>query len=907
MLNFMHNSTKILIFVILFGLVACQPSEPPADETTTQQSTIPSGQLPADVVPLAYDIDLTVDPEAGSFAGVVSIDVMLAEPKTEIYLHTEFSRIEKADATMPDGVTHSAIFEGDLAAGGVARLSFQEALPQGKITLTLTYTAPYNFGLAGLYKVTQANRGYLATQMEPIDARKMFPSFDDPQFKTPFTMHITAPDGLTVLTNGPVDRTQPAAIEGFTTHHFKPTRVIPTYLVAVAVGPYEAYTQAQALPANDVRPTAIPFRAFAPLGKSAKLKDSVDVTEAMLTWQESYFDTPYPYQKLDILAAPDFAFGAMENAGLIIYREQALLIDERTTLSRRYGIFTVHAHELAHQWFGNLVTPKWWDDIWLNEAFATWMAYKTMHGVFPDLGYDRNAVRSALGAMRVDQLASTRQIRNPINSNADIEDAFDAITYRKGGGVLNMFETYLGEDAFRAGVRTHMTRFADGVADVDDFMESLSQGSGNSDVAQSFRSFIFQPGIPYVTLDIACDADDQNWTMTVNQSRYAPPGSAIDATAQSWTIPFSARWANRTTASETEQILLSESLGTKTISSTCPLWVMPNAQGTGYWRFDLPQAWWDKLITAYPQLTDTEKLMMSDSLDAAFLRGTISAEMWQKGMALSAREGSWDARRQPLAGVLDKLRYLDDDTSVAYRKWATGVWQPLYDDLISQGDAISVGDALLRDRLGQFLADLNGAAEASDNLQALAAEFVGLTAEPNPNALTPALLGSGIAAGYAAEGRPFLDAALDITLATQNQGEQATILSALTEAADAADLQYLTSVVLGDDKPFKGREVYVFARAMMNNPDKDIAWTLLTSNFDQIAASVPKIRRPALALLTGTFCDAEKANTAKAFFESKADMLPGVARRLAQGYETATLCAAAKSTTASKLEGLFKN
>ena len=232
----------------------------------------------------------------------------------------------------------------------------------------------------------------------------------------------------------------------------------------------------------------------------------MDITDEMLTWQEAYFDYPYPYGKLDLIAVPDFAYGAMENAGAIIYRESALLMNERTTLGRKRGILTTHAHELGHQWFGNLVTPIWWDDIWLNEAFATWISYKTMDAVYPDTGFDLAPQRAAIGVMGADSLKTARQIRNPIDNNGDILSAFDGITYRKGGGVLSMFETYLGEDNFREGMRIHMRRFEDGVADVNDFMASLAEGSGNDNVVESFKSFILQPGIPYLNVALTCPA-----------------------------------------------------------------------------------------------------------------------------------------------------------------------------------------------------------------------------------------------------------------------------------------------------------------------------------------------------------------------------------------------------------------
>ena len=487
--------------------VANEPGNVTAEQAPAKLETPPAGQLPEGVTPTAYTLDLVLDPEKDEFSGFVAISVELDAPHDRIWLHALGPQPTNVIARLGDGTTINGTFTGDQAEGGVSRLDFESTLPPGPAFLEIAYTAPYNRNLAGLYRADQNGKAYLASQMEPIDARRLVPSFDEPRFKTPFTVSIASPKGNTVITNGALKAETPATDTMSGLYLFETTRPLPTYLLGFIVGPYDERVGAD-IPANDVRDVPIPFRGFAPEGKGDKLKEAMDATPAMLDYQERYFGVPYPYGKLDIAAVPDFAFGAMENAGIIIYREAALLIDERTPLTRKRGILTVHAHELAHQWFGNLVTPKWWDDIWLNEAFATWFAYKTMHDFDPEGGFDRNATRSALRAMGIDSLNTARQIRNPITRNGDIMDAFDGITYSKGGGVLAMFENYLSEDGFRDGVRLHMQRFPDGVADVNDFMASLAEGSGNEAVVESFKSFIFQPGIPYLNVELSCPAID---------------------------------------------------------------------------------------------------------------------------------------------------------------------------------------------------------------------------------------------------------------------------------------------------------------------------------------------------------------------------------------------------------------
>jgi len=436
------------------------------------QEAPPAGQLPEGVTPIAYRLDLYTDPAQDEFSGRVEIDVRLDEPHARIWLHSLDQRVSSVVATLPDGSELPATFTRSNTEGGVSRIDFQTPMPAGLSTLVLDYTAPYNFGLAGLYKAEQAGRPYLATQMEPIDARRMVPSFDEPRFKTPWTLTVTTTPGNQVITNGPL-KAQSVLDTGDVQFSFATTRTIQSYLVALAVGPYDL-RDGGVLPPNQIRPRAIPFRGFAPAGKGDQLVEAMAITDEMVTWQEAYFDYPYPYAKLDLIAVPDFAYGAMENAGAIIYRESALLINERTSLGRKRGIMTTHAHELGHQWFGNLVTPRWWNDIWLNEAFATWISYKTMNAVYPDTGFDLAPQRAAIGVMGTDSLISPRQLRNPITRNSHILDAFDGTTYRKGGRVLSLFVNFTVVQAFRAALLLHILPFEHGFADVTAFMSSLA-------------------------------------------------------------------------------------------------------------------------------------------------------------------------------------------------------------------------------------------------------------------------------------------------------------------------------------------------------------------------------------------------------------------------------------------------
>lgn len=874
----------------ILALVACgaDPLLGRSEPDIVKLEEPPAGQLPTGVAPTVYRLNLVTDPSAPGFTGDVEIDVTLDAPHARIWLHAQAMNVIHAFARLPDGSEVAASFTGDAAPGGVGRLDFETPLPAGHATLVIDYEAPYNLALAGLYKVSQGGRDYLASQMQAIDARRMVPSFDEPRFKTPWVVTVTAPEGLKVIANGAGLETVPAE-DGMVLHRFAPTRPIPSYLLALAVGPYDESELNWIDPVPGIRPAPVPLRGFAAAGKEPRLAEALEITQPMVHWMEDYFREAYPYGKLDIIAAPDFAWGAMENAGAIIYREAALLLDERSTLNQRRGVFNIHAHELAHQWFGNLVTPKWWNDIWLNESFATWMSYKAMQEVDPGGEWELSPIAAGLGAMRTDSLLSARQIRNPVILNTEIEDAFDAITYSKGGSVLNMFETWLGEEKFREGVRTHIRRFGDGVADVDDFMQSLAQGSGDEAIAASFRSFILQPGIPMLDIRFSCQEDGGS-LISVYQSRYAPLGSNIDRQSASWQVPFSARFVTGD-ASEVKQWMISGA-GHDIHTDTCPDYVMPNAGGTGYWRFALDGGSAARLAENFSELTAGEQMVYVDSLIAGFEAGRVNGETLLAGLEASTA-GAAAAISQSFAQIRAWHARLGEEDQAAFSAWIEKTYGPVDARLKARPVAsLSTRETLLKESVGGLLLAIGERERERAALARSAAAYVGFGQPADQNALRAEQAGPGVGIAVRSEGEPFIQAALSYVYASSNQTERAAILAAI--AGNAGDT-LLPGLIAGlPEMPISSSEAYTFLAAAMRAGTVGEAdrWAAFEVNFDAILTRIPEIRRPQLASFAGMFCSAEDAGRAQAFFESKADQIPGYERNLAQGAERARLCEA---------------
>ncbi len=861
------------------------------------QDVPPAGQLPEGVTPTAYRLDLFTDPAQDEFSGTVEIDITLDEPHARIWLHSVDHDVSSAFVVLADGTRLDAEFTRSKADGGVSRLDFETPVPQGNSTLAMTYAAPYNFNLSGLYKAEQNGRPYLATQMEPIDARRLVPSFDEPRFKTPWTLTVATPAGNQVVTNGAL-KAQTVRDDGNIEFQFATTREIQSYLVALAVGPYDL-RDGGVLPPNGIRPRAVPFRGFSPSGKGDKLENAMAITDEMVTWQEAYFDYPYPYGKLDLIAVPDFAYGAMENAGAIIYRESALLMDERTSLARRRGAMTTHAHELGHQWFGNLVTPRWWNDIWLNEAFATWISYKTMDTVYPDTGFDLAAQRAAIGAMDNDSLASARQIRSPIARNADILDAFDSITFRKGGGVLSMFENYLGEEAFRDGIRLHMRRFEDGVADVDDFMTSIADGSKTPDVVESFTSFIMQPGIPHLDVEFTCPAPDAG-LIRVSQSRYAPVGSTIDPTAQTWVIPLAIKMNGANGERTVRQIFSGSSMDVP-LDGGCPDWVLPNADGAGYWRFALNESAWQNLITNYDQLSEAEQLSFIDSATAAFTSGDLSASTLLQAIAVNAN-GSWSAALDPLSTLNSYLDVLPDEVSKdAFRDFVRAAYDERWNRLASSpASSLSEGEQLLKTSLSSALINMDRLDEERARLAAGAAAYVGVINSPDPSTLTPDLVQTAIRIAAENDDGAFFQAALDYAESATNQRERRQIFYTLARKGNEADALALMDLVLTD--AYEGQLTWgVYLATLQNEAARAATWEKFKTDFEQVIAKTPEIRKPQTARLVSYFCTSDEIDDAIAFVETQASLIPGYERRLAQASETARLCAAFRAEKGTEL------
>lgn len=587
----------------------------PAPQPTSAQT--PGVRLPRTFLPTGYDARLEIDPAKDGFAGTITITGNLAAPASTIWLHGKDLAITRARAR--NGANEVAL---TVTARGEDFLEVTAAAPlaAGTWALAFDYTAPFDLvSTTGAFKQTVGNASYVYSQFEAVYARRVFPCFDEPDNKVPWRLTLDVPAKLTAVANAPVARETPLGTDKKRVE-FAVSKPLPTYLIAFGVGPFEI------VDAGKTR-RGTPVRILTLAKRSADAGYAATTSARIVDLAEEWFGTPYPYEKLDLLTVPlTIGFGAMENAGLITFTESLMLLDDKASKERQRRWIVVAAHEIAHQWFGNLVTMKFWDDIWLNEGFANWLETKVVDRFEPTWQEQLGELDTRDEALRADSLVSARKIRQPIATADDILNVFDRITYDKGGSVLNMFEAYVGPTKFQQGVRDYLAARAWSNATSADFAAAISKAAGqNLDAA--FASFLDHPGAPEITATLACGRTP---SVELRQQRYVPPGSP-PATGGPWIVPVCVAYDKDGKRAEA-CTLLEQAAGTLALDAkACPRWVMPNAAGRGYYRnaYTTPQ-----LIAlrdeAWAQLSPVERRAVFFDVASGVSTGRVSL-----GLALS--------------------------------------------------------------------------------------------------------------------------------------------------------------------------------------------------------------------------------------------------------------------------------
>jgi alanyl aminopeptidase len=645
-------------------VVAAKPAPVPvpADGLAPPQPTL---RLPRNFVPTSYAARLEIDPSKDRFAGSIAISGVIDQRSAVIWLHGHHLQIQRASATKE---TQEIALTVTPRGEELLEVRAARPLEPGEWTLLLDYAGEIDLrSTTGAFKQTVGGASYVYSQLEALYARRVFPCFDEPGVKVPWKLTLDVPSKLVAVSNSPIANETPLADDRKRVE-FAVTKPIPSYLVAFGVGPFEIVDAGKTKHGTPIRILTLAHRA-------ADAAWAAKTTAKLLETTEEFFGIPYPYDKLDMLTIPVTAgFSAMENAGLITFTETMILLDPvRSSKMRQHTWLVVGAHEIAHQWFGNLVTMAWWDDIWLNEGFANWLEHKTVAKIDPASHDELADIGTRNSALDDDSLVSARRIREPITSPDDILNGFDGITYDKGASILNMFEAYLGSDVFARGVRVYLNERAWGNATSSDFAAAISKVAGK-DIGPAFATFLDQAGAPEITATVTCEGAP---SIALRQQRYVPPGSPSPPATRPWIVPVCVAYEKAGKRAEACTLLDQPAATLALDTKTCPRWVMPNVNGRGYYRSAYTAA---QLATlrdeAWPVLSWTERRAILFDTDAGATTGrlplTVALSLVPKLLAGNDRFTVVPAIALPV-GLAELVT---DDLRPKYESWLRQTFGP---------------------------------------------------------------------------------------------------------------------------------------------------------------------------------------------------------------------------------------
>jgi len=850
-------------------------------------------RLPRTVVPARYDLTLEPDLDAATFTGTVEIEVDLVEPLDEIVLNAAELTVTEATIVFLDGTSHELEVTYDTDAERIACLCVDEAAPAGPATLSLAFTGILNDKLRGFYRSTFTDsdgvrRTLATTQFESTDARRAFPCFDEPDFKAIFSIRLVVPDDLLAISNGAEIDREPAG-EGKVAVRFADTIQMSTYLVAFVVGPLEATAV--------VDVDGVPLRVVHPLGKAGLTDFALDIGASALRTFTEYYGIDYPGDKVDLVAIPDFAFGAMENLGCITFRETALLVDPNVaTQPELERVADVVAHELAHMWFGDLVTMRWWNGIWLNEAFATFMEMFAVDRFRPEWQRWSTFALSRSAAFDTDALAATRPIEYPVESPADAEGMFDILTYEKGASVLRMLEQHLGPDRFREGIRHYLSTHAFANTETGDLWDALA-GAADAPVREIAESWIFQGGHPLV--EVARGDTPEELVLTQRLFRYLPTSD----TAR-WVVPVGLRWADSEGTVHELDVRLADETMTVPLEAE-PVWVIANRDAAGFYR------------TAYAP--DLRAALAQAALEVADAteRYTLVDDTWVSALAGST----------PMTGIVELIRGIAADDDLAVWRRIGGVLANLHRIAVGDATATDAVAGLVGEVVGPVLERLGDTAAPGEddritNLRATAFELLGSYGDvASVRTRAEAIVDRAIA-GSAGEGDdPSLtDAAVRIVAEGLDDGGFDRFLAASRAASTPQDtLRYLAALAdVRDPRVFNrfldllsGDEVRtqdvggLLNRGLTNPTNAAAAWAFTEGNWDALGERLPTNAIARMVSGVRTFTDETLARRVAAFFA--AHPVPQAAKAFAQHTErmqvTVALAQRERAGLASSIAG----
>ena len=882
--RFQRLAVAVTIGCALTPLLLARPQAQDAN-------TPPAFRLPADVAaPVRYGVDLTVVPDQDAFTGAVDIKVRFSKSTPVLWLNAERLTFKDASLTVGGEKQSAKIITEPKDLVGFA---FDHPVGPGEATLHVAYQGSINrTDQQGIFQMKLDGQWYVYSQFEQIWARRAFPCFDEPGYKVPWqlTLHVKK-DQVALSNTNIISETDSG--DGMKTVKFAETPPLPSYLVALTVGNMDVVDAGTAGKKNTK------VRVVVPKGHAGEAKYAAETSGPILTLLENYFGIPYPYDKLDEVAV-SLSGLSMEHPGLITHSGFIILRKpDEDTLGRQREWASVCAHEMAHQWFGDLVTTAWWDDIWLNEGFASWMANKIMMDYHPEWQMNIGELNGYQGAMGNDALVSARQVRQPIQSNDDIANAFDSITYEKGSALLNMFESYMGPDKFRDGIRRYLQTYSWKNATSSEFLASLA--GDDPSIAAAFSSFLDQPGVPLITATLKCEGGGAK--LQLSQERFLPLGSS-GAAPELWKAPVCVRYP--ADGGPARQCALLDQQSAEVAlpkASGCPQWVDANADAVGYYRVLYQGDQLEALLTNENQsLSLAEKVSLIG--DIAALTGNDKIPL---GQALALAPAlAHDPARQVVNKTMEITTGLQDNivepTLLArYRQYLLDVYGTRARELGWESKPGESDDnRLLRPSLAGVLAN-----QAEDPLAVAKAKTLAIAWLGDHKAVQADMVGTVLTAAARHADRELFDRMRAAAKQEKDEDFRGTLLFSLGLFQDPAISKIALPIVLTDE--FDSRESLNILFGVSQSPKtRDLAYDFVKQNWDAIVAKFPTDTGAFLPFVAGNYCDADHRQDAKSFFDGRSTKFTGGPRNLAQMLEGIDLCVAYKKAQAPSVSAFLE-
>jgi aminopeptidase N/puromycin-sensitive aminopeptidase len=812
-------------------------------------------RLPTNAVPQRYTLKLTPDVKTAKFTGVETIAVSLKQPARSITLNAaeiDFQSVELTAAGKSQKATVSLDKEKQQAT-----FAFPNQIPAGKAMLSIHYTGILNNELRGFYLSKNAGHDYAVTQFEPTDARRAFPGFDEPAFKAVFDVTVVAPKGDMVISNSPVQSDIPGPEAGEHTVKFYPTPRMSTYLVAFLVGDFKCASGQ----ADDV-----PIRVCSTPDKVNLTLFALKTAEFALHYYDNYFGIHYPLKKLDLIGLPDFEAGAMENFGAITFRETALLVDAKTaSIGARQQVAVDIAHEMAHQWFGDLVTMQWWNNIWLNEGFATWMENKPVAAMHPEWKMPQVVASSEQNALNYDATATTHPIRARVASTpAEINQLFDTISYYKASDVLLMVENYLGPEMFRKGIHAYLEAHAYGNATAQDFWNAQTATS-HKPVNTIMESLVTEPGEPMLTF-----GSPQNGEVSVRQQRFFLNPDVKPDPKEQWTIPVcfktgSSAGGSQSVENEGNQHCELLSPGVTSLKVPAASLFYANAGAKGYYRSSYPEPVYKELVArAETQLSPSERIGLTgdewarvrsnratvgDYLDLVLaLKSDPNAVVFSNAVAgvktIKERLAATPEQREEIAA------------------WIRHTFSPEYAKL----GALSPSDSPDKRQLRAALFGLLGYYGKDQAVIAQAKQITERYLE-HPEEIDPTLGQTAMSVAASIGNAALFDKLQQIYETSTNPVFQNNALRMLAEFEDPALEQRALEFAVSGKVRSQDAAIQL-AIALQIPAEREQAWKFIQSHWQQVKAGLPTEMGEILVSSSGSFCTAEARDQVQDFFST---------------------------------------